>query len=437
MNNNDEVNTEPNDQDYILVNNYQDHPNVDVKEYILQDSNRDEDTREYDDDNIIYDNILEEIEENSEDIYVDENKVNDQNNVIINFNENNENQSKKNTLINNVANIKIIDHINDLLKSVQNEISEDTDCSDDVIPLTEAAPRVVHPRTKTRTVINVPKPNVEKGAIPKKFLMYQQKYQETLEKQTKVKDPKTKGKSDIVINKVATRIRPRDRRFGPRTKVQKEYSEKTLSPSKIIQESISEPVVQESISEPIPESIPESISESISEPVVQESIPESDNNRSKRNVREARVGSLKRPVSSNQSQVSNKILTSQGGKHVPKKYVKFIENDVKLKASKNIRTLVELKRINAINALDSDCNFDASKASMAELRKLRLEQRQKKQSELKKKLEDNKKDDIIQNILKNDKMTQLSKALAIKNLSINSKYNSKYKSAVRQSNNAI
>ncbi len=77
-----------------------------------------------------------------------------------------------------------------------------------------------------------------------------------------------------------------------------------------------------------------------------------------------------------------------------------------------------------------------------ELRKLKLEQRRREQEEAKKR-DANNKDSVIQEILKNDKMSKFAKTVAIKNLSVasrnkrplNSGSNSNYNSSQKKLRN--
>jgi len=88
---------------------------------------------------------------------------------------------------------------------------------------------------------------------------------------------------------------------------------------------------------------------------------------------------------------------------------------------KNVKNFSDLRRVRALESITDDPNIDTNKASIGELRKLKVEQRKKDQLDAKKKLESNKKETAIQDILKNDKMSKFAKTVAIKNLSINSR----------------
>ncbi len=109
------------------------------------------------------------------------------------------------------------------------------------------------------------------------------------------------------------------------------------------------------------------------------------------------------------------------GKKIPSKYAKQIENDVKKQTVKNIKNFSDLRRIKAIQDISTDSNMDTNRASIIELRKLKVEQRKKDQNEMRKRSDANKRESAIQEILKNDKMSKFAKTVAIKNLSVNSR----------------
>lgn len=119
--------------------------------------------------------------------------------------------------------------------------------------------------------------------------------------------------------------------------------------------------------------------------------------------------------------INKNKMGSNSGKKIPSKYAKQIENDVKKQTVKNVKNFSDLRRIKALQDINPDIDIDANKASIIELRKLRIEQRKKEQAELKKRAEANKRDSAIQDILRNDKMSKFAKTVAIKNLSVNSR----------------
>lgn len=128
------------------------------------------------------------------------------------------------------------------------------------------------------------------------------------------------------------------------------------------------------------------------------------------------------------SQWSNTTDTSikcrsqiSGGKRIPSKYAKQIENDIKKQTVKSVKSFTDLRRITALQDISPSSNIDTNRASISELRKLRIEQRKQDQMIQKQKAEINKKESAIQDILKNDKMTKFGKAIAIKQLSVNSR----------------
>jgi hypothetical protein len=114
--------------------------------------------------------------------------------------------------------------------------------------------------------------------------------------------------------------------------------------------------------------------------------------------------------------------SNKSNKKIPARYAKEIDKDVKKQTVKNVKNFADLRRVKALENIAPDSDIDANKASIAELRKLRIEQRKREQTELKKKSESNKKESAIQDILKNDKMSKFAKTVAIKNLSVNSRH---------------
>ena len=110
---------------------------------------------------------------------------------------------------------------------------------------------------------------------------------------------------------------------------------------------------------------------------------------------------------------------------IPSKYAQHIENNVRKQTIKNVKNFSDLRRLKAIQDIESELDIDPTKASIQDLRKMKLEQRKQNQEAAKKRLESNKKESAIQEILRDDKRSKLSKALAIKKLSVNSRHKNK------------
>jgi len=111
-----------------------------------------------------------------------------------------------------------------------------------------------------------------------------------------------------------------------------------------------------------------------------------------------------------------------GNTKVPSKYAKQIENDIKRQTEKNVKNFADLRRLKAIQSINQDTAIiDTTKASVIELRKLRIEQRKHEQAVAKQTAVANKRESAIQEILRNDKMSKFAKTVAIKNLSVNSR----------------
>nr|WBF70597.1 hypothetical protein [Megavirus caiporensis] len=122
---------------------------------------------------------------------------------------------------------------------------------------------------------------------------------------------------------------------------------------------------------------------------------------------------------------NNKKTKQSSGKKIPSKYARQIENDVKKQTVKNVKNFSDLRRVRTLQDISPDYIIDANKASITELRKLRLEQKKKEQAESRKRAEENKRESAVQEILKNDKMSKFAKTVAIKNLSANSRHKRK------------
>ena len=126
--------------------------------------------------------------------------------------------------------------------------------------------------------------------------------------------------------------------------------------------------------------------------------------------------SIDRPVKS-----CCRSSTATGCK-IPPKYGQHIDNNIKKETIKNAKNFSDLRRIKALENIASDSNVDVSKASIVELRKLRVEQRTKDQVEAKRQKEKNTRETAVQKILENNNMSKFSKVVAIKNLSANSRH---------------
>ncbi|MEM3061963.1 MAG: hypothetical protein QW303_00255 [Nitrososphaerota archaeon] len=120
------------------------------------------------------------------------------------------------------------------------------------------------------------------------------------------------------------------------------------------------------------------------------------------------------------SKKMNGLAFKSGEKKIPSKYAKEMERDVKKQTIKNVKNFSDLRRITTIQNLADNGQIDTNKASIAELRRLRILQRKREQEEQKKN-EASRRESIVQEILKNDKMSKFAKMVALKNLSVNSR----------------
>jgi hypothetical protein len=105
------------------------------------------------------------------------------------------------------------------------------------------------------------------------------------------------------------------------------------------------------------------------------------------------------------------------GHALPAKYAKHMEKDIKKKTIRNIKSFTELRRFTVLESLPAEINTNLEKVSMEELRRLKMEQRRREQEQ--RKNTQNKKESLLQEILKDDKMTKFSKLIALRNITDN------------------
>lgn len=124
-----------------------------------------------------------------------------------------------------------------------------------------------------------------------------------------------------------------------------------------------------------------------------------------------------------------KTQKKSGGKKLPGRYSKQLEKEIKKQTVKKVKNFADLRRVRALENVELDEDVDTNRASIAELRKLRIEQRKREQAENKKQAI-NTRESAVQAILSDDKMTKFSKAIAIKNLSVTSRHKKKPRSTM-------
>src|SRR3984885_7114946 len=112
---------------------------------------------------------------------------------------------------------------------------------------------------------------------------------------------------------------------------------------------------------------------------------------------------------------------------IPPKYAKQIQLEIKKQTTKNVKNFSDLRRVKAIEDIDPNIGMNTCKASIHELRKMKLEQRMRANKEAKQQMEANKRESAIQNIMNNQDMSKFAKTVAIKNLSVNSRHQKKHK----------
>ena len=137
--------------------------------------------------------------------------------------------------------------------------------------------------------------------------------------------------------------------------------------------------------------------------------------------------SLSQPPSQSQRPLSRAPAEKTATVRIPDRYAKEIEKNVKKNTVKNVKNFSELRKVRALENLDT--TVDTNTASLIEIRKLKVEQRKRELIEAKERVDSGKKESPLQQILNNDKMSQFSKTVAIKNLSASSR--TKPKSAQR------
>ena len=125
----------------------------------------------------------------------------------------------------------------------------------------------------------------------------------------------------------------------------------------------------------------------------------------------------------NKSSGSNK--SNQSGKvaqhRIPARFAKQMENEVKKRTIQNVKTFSDLRRIRAMEDLDTS-NIDTTRTTIIEMRKLKAEQRKREQADAQKKVDSNKFESELHRIKNDDKLSQFAKTLKIKNLSVNSRH---------------
>jgi hypothetical protein len=107
------------------------------------------------------------------------------------------------------------------------------------------------------------------------------------------------------------------------------------------------------------------------------------------------------------------------GKHVHPHYARMFEQEVKQNTLKNIQNFGELIKAKEFAYLDT-CP-DVNRASLNQIRQMRLEQKIKEREVHKK--QHKPKENDLEAIMKNDKMTPLAKLLAVKRISVSSRSN--------------
>jgi len=309
----------------------------------------------------------------------------------------------------------------------------------------------------------------KKHGLPKTLMNNQRKYLEALEREQKAlnknKHTKDKKKLPTPQTKMTTTIPPNTRRVMVAGKVRylpiEEVKDEPFLQTKQSTTSLQKKAM--TVKEPSPvnqrqiQIIP-SATQNI--PVTTENIPlTTQSNEEDQNIGEdlpvfrkqnqteettskekripatiAKKMEIRKELAAKSNATPKKTKLNKINHRVPSKYAKQIENNVKTQTIRNAKSFSDLRKIKAMQEIEPTADIDTSKASITELRKLRIEQKKREMAEQKKKMEANKRDTVIQEILKNDKMSKFAKTVAIANLSVN-KRNRRMK--LLQNNNQV
>ncbi|BCS83359.1 hypothetical protein QLL95_gp0764 [Cotonvirus japonicus] len=282
---------------------------------------------------------------------------------------------------------------------------------------------------------NQPQKLERKKRIPKKILDNQIKYLETIEKQNRMTGKK--NKSNIIDTKNAQNL---SNIKSTNTFTKTPGTRRVMIAGKIRYLPIKTEETIKPVITIVPEPIPEIVDDldhnkklkSDIKPDVKPDI-KSDIELNKPEIKhdpENRVKRIPTGIAKNMEKYNLKMEKERSmsntnkknirTKKIPSKYARHIENDIKRQSVKNVKNFSDLRRIKAIQNLEPEIGIDTNKASILELRKLRVDQRKREQAEHRKKLEENKKESAVQEIL-NSGMSRFSKMVAIKNLSVNSR----------------
>lgn len=380
--------------------------------------------------------IIEDCSEIQDDIIVSNEEFNGKSDYIA------ENTNQDDTIVTSHFNLEsLMEREND--ESNESDHEEENNEHDDLMN------QSIEKEPDEQEVTQTTEPERKKRGIPKTFLANQRKYLEALEKQQKMLNSrKDKKKSQPVkknknstkqteidnTNKTGTRrvIVAGKVKYLPIHNVDKTSNElKSNNITNTNEEMIDIPVVKKETKTVrvvanktlvAPTKVIKSNSKT-SRPM-ENNINQNDESEKPKRVPSsiAKKMEIHKAVMAKQNNLIKRKPNSNGSnKKIPSKYAKQIENDVKKQTIKNVKNFADLRRVKAMQDINPDTDIDANKASIIELRKLKIEQRKKEQAEMKKRAEANKRESKIQEILRNDKMSKFSKTLAIKNLSVTSR----------------
>lgn len=261
----------------------------------------------------------------------------------------------------------------------------------------------------------------KKHGLPKTLIANQQKYLDVLKRQKKTEKGNQKTnqllstkKSNNVVSKGMRRVIIAGRvRYLPikEMNISKQSSDIDKEQKDIIKEDHYKDNIEDEKNEDYSKEIP---------------IIKKGTNTQTKNILDIKMNSVKKiPFSKQQINNTKKNMhgtSSSSIKRIPSKYAKQIENDVKKQTVKSIKNFSDLRRIRVVQEINPNQEIDTNRASIMELRKLRTEQRKKELAEQKQRNIANQRENAIQEILRNDKMSKFAKMVAVKNLSVNSRH---------------
>src|SRR3984885_6663061 len=299
------------------------------------------------------------------------------------------------------------------------------------------------------------KTNKKMRGLPKTILVNQQKYQDILEKQHKIiKKKKTtdnskiksngknmthvdskknseinekEGLKKVIFNGVIKWIKQEVKNDSIKQEVENDLIKQEMKNDSIKQEMKNDSIKQEVENDSIKQEISNYSTKSESKKMGKfDDISQINKVTQKLPTMMAKKMDIyNNSMMNKQIEKTEKQTTSD--RKIPPKYAKQIQLEIKKQTTKNVKNFSDLRRVKAIEDIDPNIGMNTCKASIHELRKMKLEQRMRANKEAKQQMEANKRESAIQNIMNNQDMSKFAKTVAIKNLSVNSRHQKKHK----------